>query len=296
MKFIGARGEEVDISALFYRFTLDSATEFLLGKSVDSLDNPAIDFATAFGEVQRVQNMVSRAGPLVKKLIPQRSFREGLKVINNFINPFIERVLRLDQAELDEKSKATEGYTFLHALASYTRDRKVIRDQLIAVLLAGRDTTAGTLSFTFLELSRHPLVVAKLRQEIRDRIGFSGTPTYEDLKNMPYLQYTINETLRLYPAVPFNVRSALRDTTLPHGAGKDGMQPMGVRKGTPIGYSTLYMQRNKTIYPPPSPNFPDVLTFSPDRWATNWSPKPWTFVPFNGGPRICVGRKFPMIL
>ncbi len=248
------------------------------------------------GKASILSNLITTTdhpSPVVIKLIPRGSFRAGLRVINSFVNPFIERVLRLDQNELDEKTKSTEGYTFLHALASYTRDRKVIRDQLVAVLLAGRDTTAGTLSFTILELSRHPHIVAKLRREILERLGPHRAPTYEDLKSMPYLQHTVNETLRLYPAVPFNMRMSLHDTTLPHGGGKDGLSPVGIRKDTPIGYSTLYMQRNPDIYQPIPPGFPDVKKFVPERWDGGWSPKPWTYIPFNGGPRICVGREFP---
>jgi cytochrome P450 len=87
-------------------------------------------------------------------------------------------------------------------LASYTRDPKVIRDQLIAVLLAGRDTTAATLSWCFHELRKYPEVYDKLRAEVVEIVGTDREPTYEDLKNMKYLNNTLNETLRLYPAVP----------------------------------------------------------------------------------------------
>lgn len=198
---IGGRGEEVDICALFYCFTLDSATDYLLGKSVDSLDDPNTEFASAFAEVQRVQNTIARAGPF-NKLLPKGTFWAGLKVINDFVEPFIESVLRMNIADLKEKT----NQSFLHALAATgTRDRKVIRDQVVAVLLAGRDTTAGALSFTFQELSNHPEIVQKLRREILERVGPMEAPTYEDLKNMPYLQHCMNETLRLYPSVPFNV-------------------------------------------------------------------------------------------
>lgn len=198
---IGGRGEEVDICALFYCFTLDSATDYLLGKSVDSLDDPNTEFASAFAEVQRVQNTIARAGPF-NKLLPKGTFWAGLKVINDFVEPFIESVLRMNIADLKEKT----NQSFLHALAATgTRDRKVIRDQVVAILLAGRDTTAGALSFTFQELSNHPEIVQKLRREILERVGPMEAPTYEDLKNMPYLQHCMNETLRLYPSVPFNV-------------------------------------------------------------------------------------------
>ena len=198
---LGGHGEEVDIAALFYRFTLDSATDYLLGHSIGSLDSPQAEFAEAFNEVQRIQNFIARTGPF-NKFIPRATYYKSLKVINEFVEPFIEQVLRMNIQDLKDMSNKS----FLQALAATgTRDRKVIRDQVVAVLLAGRDTTAGTLSFLFLELSRHPEVVIKLRREIFETVGVDERPTYENLKNMPYLQHTMNEVLRLYPSVPFNV-------------------------------------------------------------------------------------------
>lgn len=75
--------------------------------------------------------------------------------------------------------------------------------------------------------------------------------------------------------MPFNVRLALKDTSLPSGGGPDGKQPMGVLSGTPVGYSTLAMQRRADLYPPVSDKFPPVLQFEPDRWD-HWTPKAWT--------------------
>lgn len=284
-------GATVRADDLFFRFTLDAATDFLLGTSVDSLRNEQTEFAQAFAEVQRVQSLIARAGPL-QGWVPRTSFQNGLKVLNRFVGTYIDRALQLPPEELEKVTKSDEGYTFLHALASYTRDREVLRDQLIAVLLAGRDTTAVTLSWLFYELSRHPEVVQKLRQEIVNSVGLEQQPEYADLKNMRYLQHTLNETLRLYPVVPYNVRVALQDTTLPRGGGPTGDEPIGVLKDTPIGYSTLVLQRRDDIYPPSSSGFPEYLSFVPERWDS-WTPKSWTYIPFNGGPRICIGqRKF----
>lgn len=142
----------------------------------------------------------------------------------------------------------------------------MIRDQVVSVLLAGRDTTAATLSWAFYELSHYPQVVAKLRQEILATVGPTRAPTYDDLKNMTYLKHTINETLRLYPAVPFNIRFALADTTLPTGGGPNNDQPLPVLKGDAVVYSTLAMQRRRDLYPPPSEHFADPAIFSPERW------------------------------
>jgi cytochrome P450 len=195
-------GKPLDISDLFFRFTLDAATDFLLGHDVKSLSNPRQEFADAFADVQHIQAIIARAGSL-NGLVPRGAFNKGMKVINNFINQYIERTLRLSPDELASKSKSDTGYTFLHALAGYTRDRNVLHDQLIAVLLAGRDTTACTLSWAVYELARHPDVLEKLRAEILSVVGPTRAPTYDDLKSMKYLQNVMNETLRMYPVVPF---------------------------------------------------------------------------------------------
>jgi cytochrome P450 len=215
--------------------------------------------------------------------------------MNEFVTPYIEETLRLSPAELEMHTKSARGYTFLHALAGFTRDRRILRDQLIAILLAGRDTTASTLSWTFYELAKHPEVVAKLRAEIAATVGQITPPTYAHLKTMKYLQNTMNETLRMYPVVPFNVRFALRDTTLPRGGGPDGKAPVGVLKDTAIAFSTILMQRRPDIYPPSFASNPSLAptNFNPDRWAT-WQPPSWTYVPFNGGPRICIGQQFAL--
>ena len=104
----------------------------------------------------------------------------------------------------------------------------------MSTLLAGRDTTACTLSWLTYELAYHPEVYAKLREEVLAHLGTDGRPTYEDLKSMKYMQWCLNEgtpqkrkvlmlVLRLYPIVPFNVRAALVDTSLPRGGGPHGL-------------------------------------------------------------------------
>ncbi|KAK1720041.1 cytochrome P450 [Colletotrichum lupini] len=261
-----ASGVTFDISDLFYRMTLDVTTDFLLGHGVNSLGN---------------------ARPF-ENILPHGTYKRGIKVIEEFIHPFIQEALALPPSELEKLSKSDKDFTFLHNIARFTRDPKVIRDQLVAILLAGRDTTAATLSWTLYELSRYPATYAKLRAEILTTLGPKRAPTYEDLKSMKYLTNCLQETLRLYPAVPFNVRSALTTTTLP---GRNGNPDIAVIEGDSVVYSTLAMQRRRDLYPEVSETFADPAIYSPERWE-HWQPKPWQYVPFNGGPRICVGQNF----
>ncbi|QDS78104.1 hypothetical protein FKW77_004090 [Venturia effusa] len=140
LPLMGGQGQTVDVCDLFFRYTLDAATDFLLGRSVDSLEHDEMAFATAFNNVQHVQSLIARAGPM-NWLIPRRKFRRELKIMNEFTNQYIDDALGLSPDELEKRTKGDDGYTFLHALATYTRDREVLRDQIVAVLLAGRDTT-----------------------------------------------------------------------------------------------------------------------------------------------------------
>ncbi|KAL4906759.1 hypothetical protein BDW74DRAFT_189928, partial [Aspergillus multicolor] len=288
LRLYSPSGEPTDVMDLFYRMTLDAITEFLLGKGINSLVNPQADFALAFADVQRIQTMLTMIGP-AQHLYPRGKYNEGLKVINDFVWPFVHDTLSLQAS----RNGSEKSFTFLHVLANYTRNPKTIRDQVVSVLLAGRDTTAATLSWAFYELSHYPAVYSKLRSEILDKVGSIRAPTYEDLKNMSYLRHTINEILRLYPAVPYNIRFALTDTSLPTGGGENGDLSITILKGDAVAYSTYAMQRRADLYPPVSDKFADPAIFSPERWEV-WSPKPWHYIPFNGGPRICIGQNFAL--
>ena len=97
--------------------------------------------------------------------------------------------------------------------------------------------------------------------------------------------------LRLYPSVPINSRTALKATTLPTGGGPDGTKPLMIRKGEAVGYSVYVMHRSKKLFGE------DADLFRPERWdpeidnAVSLKHIGWGYLPFNGGPRICLGRE-----
>lgn len=94
--------------------------------------------------------------------------------------------------------------------------------------------------------------------------------------------------LRLHPVVPRNERQAVRDTVLPLGGGKYGLSPVLVPKGTIVSYNVYAMHRRADIYGP------DAEEFRPERWEDGKLQPRWGYLPFNGGPRICVGQRYAL--
>lgn len=223
-------------------------------------------------------------------IIPKTDYLLSIDKIEAFINPIIARAVALQDQELEELSKSDQDFTFLHSIARYSKDPKVIRDQILSVLLAGRDTTAATMSWAIYEMSAYPQTWSRLRKEVLDALGTTGRPTYEILKDMKYLKNVINETLRLHPAVPVNMREVLQDTSVP---GNPGEPDIVLLKGDSVTIHTIGMHTRHDLYPPTSHTFLDPSVFSPERWEV-WTPKPWTYTPFHGGPRICVGQNFAL--
>lgn len=283
-----------DLQTIFFRLTIDSATEFLFGESVESqlcalngVQSPGDSFAYYFDKSQWVVAQRARFEKL-SFLVDNKETRHSDKQVHAFVDRVVADAL---QKVKNEKSSPSEksSYVFLDALIATTHDPIELRSQLLNILLAGRDTTASLLSWSVLMMTRHPETFRKLRETILENFGTFSSPkniTFASLKSCQYLQYFMNETLRLYPVVPFNRRIATRDTTLPRGGGPDGQSPIYLRKGQVIMYSTHVMQRRKDLWGP------DADEFKPERWANRKAG--WEYVPFNGGPRICIGQQFAL--
>lgn len=200
----------------------------------------------------------------------------------------MQKVLEFTPEELEEKLK--HDFIFLYELAKVTRDPKVLGDEVLSVMFAGRDTTSALLSFLFFELSRNPEIYEKLREEILDTFGKDetnlGSITFESMKRCKYLKYCLNEALRMYPPVLVNFRNCYKTTTLPRGGGKSGQEPILVPKGTNVVFNSYALHRSQQHFGK------DANTFRPERWETL---KPgWAFMPFLSGPRICLGQQFAL--
>lgn len=277
-------GGTVDLQELFFKLTMDSATQFLFGKSTYSLvkeqaHQDSDRFSDAFAYVTEAMAKDFRTARL-NRFVPDKKRREDTQFIKDFADKIVNDTLAQSVDAEKGKTGTEQSYTFLYEMIKQTRDPYTLRSETLNVLLAGRDTTASLLAHTFFQLARRPDIWARLQAEI-DELG-GRPPDYETLKGMKYVKWVLNESLRLYPVVPSNTRMAIKDTILPLGGGPDERSPIFVPAGTPIAYNVWSMHRRKDFYGP------DADEFKPERWEKL---RPgWEYLPFNGGPRICIGK------
>jgi len=156
-------------------------------------------------------------------------------------------------------------------------------------------------------LLRHPRILTKLRAEIASTCTPNTILTRDILKRMPYLQNILKESpsptspspsstnrhaaLRLYPSVPVNTRTATRTTVLPTGGGPDRASSVLIPKGSAVAFCVYAMHRRPDLFGM------DAEVFRPERWdegmplQENTVNAKWGYLPFHGGPRVCLGSK-----
>lgn len=127
-------------------------------------------------------------------LYKDKKFSQATIEARQYVDQFVEKATKY-RATIEAAGSSNDSpprYVFLHELSKQTQDRKVLTDQLLNILLAGRDTTASLLTITFFILARTPDVWTKLRAEVLNLEG--RRPSFEDLKSMKYLTWVINES------------------------------------------------------------------------------------------------------
>ncbi|KAF8890381.1 cytochrome P450 [Infundibulicybe gibba] len=303
-------GYAVDFQDLVARFTMDSATEFLFGHDVCSLSvglpypsspanittpaqpesHPSNVFIQAFSKAQNITALRTRFGahwPLAE--FWHDRMREPMQIVHEYINPIVaEAVKRKRDAKASGDGPESDSDTLLQNLVNSTEDLIILRDETMSLLVAGRDTTSSTLTFIIYMLAEHPAVLQRLRGEILTKLGNNRRPTFDDFRDMRYLRAVINETLRLYPVVPFNLRTTIKGTIWPSKV--PGQKPFYIPPRTRC-HIVFCMHRRTDLWGP------DALEFDPDRFLDErlhkyLTPNPFIFLPFNAGPRICLGQQF----
>ncbi|NDJ63250.1 MAG: cytochrome P450 [Chloroflexi bacterium] len=154
------------------------------------------------------------------------------------------------------------------------------RDEALTLFLAGHETTSNALAWTWYLLGEHPEAEARLHAEL-DRVLAGRAPTMADLKDLPYTEQVIKESMRLYPPAPGFSRQVIEAVEI---------GGCTVPKGASVFIFSYAVHRDERWFPNP-------LAFQPERWTPEFEkglPK-YAYFPFGGGPRICIGNSFAMM-
>lgn len=313
----------VDMEERFCSVTLD-----IIGKSVFNFD-----FGSTTKEspvVKAVYRVLREAEHRSSSFIPywnlpyadkwmggQVEFRKDMTMLDDILADLINRAVESRKEatveELEERDNAEDPslLRFLVDMRGEDLTSKVLRDDLMTMLIAGHETTAAMLTWTLFELSQgDPQMLREVQAEVRTVLKGKDRPDYDDIVAMKKLRYCLIEALRLYPEPPILIRRARTGDTLPAGGTelKDGVK---ILRGTDIFISTWNLHRSPELWENPE-------KYDPTRWERpfkNMGVKEWegynpdkitglypneiasdfAFLPFGGGQRKCVGDQFAMM-
>lgn len=207
----------------------------------------------------------------------RRRFEKDLAVLDRVVFDMIEdrRKNPTDRGDLLSMFMAVKD----EDNGTQMTDRQ-LRDEAMTIFLAGHETTAANLAWTFYLLSKHPTVAARLDAELREVLG-GRSPTFEDLPRLAYTERVIQESMRLFPPAWIVARQAAKD---------DVIGGYHIPKNSYVVLSSYVTHRNRQQWQNPE-------GFDPDRFedAAEASRHKYAYFPFGGGPRICIGNAFAMM-
>ncbi|RCV35056.1 hypothetical protein SETIT_7G208300v2 [Setaria italica] len=311
----GDGGIRVDIADLLMRSTLDSIFKVGFGVNLGSLSGcskEGAEFARAFDDASeqvmyRFFDLLWKAKRLLN-VSSEAAMKRSVRTINDFVYAVIDRKIEQmssDQQEFAKKEDILSRFLLEREQDPGCFDNKYLRDIILNFVIAGRDTTAGTLAWFLYVLCRNQHIQEKVAREVRtaaatgDRdVGaqeFVASLTEDAISKMQYLHAALTETLRLYPAVPIvswqcpqpgtqrkDLKCCFSDDTLPDG--------YALKKGDAVHYQPYAMGRMDFLWGA------DAEEFRPERWLDDdgvFVPEsPFKFTVFQAGPRICLGKEF----
>jgi cytochrome P450 len=274
------RGEAIDVADEMMRLTMRIVGETLLGTDVTG---EASDVGPALSLVLDEIN---------RRIHTPWNFRERLPLAGNrryeralqTLNRSVQKIIDEHRAEPARSVRSEDLLTMLMAARDEETDSKMsdqqLRDEVMTFFLAGHETTAKALTWTFYLLSKHVEVRSRLEREI-DTV-LSGRPaTAEDLPKLSYAKQVVQESMRLFPPVWGLARMTTQD---------DQIGDVTIPAGSPVLISQYVTHRHRGFWENPE-------GFDPDRFLSERSEgrHPYAYFPFGAGPRICIGNHFALI-
>jgi cytochrome P450 len=276
-KKLASDGKLVDINAEMMRLTLTIVSRALFKTDVgDRAEEVASALDVLMEQSQRrIQNPF-----LLPPVLPTRDdriFRGSVQKLDEIVYGIIENRRRADQEDNDLLSM------LIAAKDADTGDHMTdqqLRDEVITLFLAGHETTANALSWTWYLLSKFPDVERKLFQEL-NQVLEGRIPTLADIPALPYTRMVIDESIRLFPPAWLISRTAREDDIV------DGIT---IPAGSIAFLSPYVTHRHPDLWENPE-------GFDPERFssARSASRPDFAYFPFGGGPRLCIGNNFALM-
>ncbi len=270
-------GEVRDVHAEMMRVTMEIVVRTLFGGDVSARDatavsdafNVAVDqIAIRFKRPMRIPDWI----PVPSNVKFNRSVRELDRLIYGFIR--------------ERRASSQRGNDLLSMLvdakdeSGQSMSDPQLRDEAITLFLAGHETTAIALSWTWYLLSQHPEIEARLHAEI-DEVLQGRRPTPDDVRRLEHTERVVLESMRLYPPA--------------YGFGREALEDCEIAGYHVPARCTVFMM--PWLVHRDARWFPDPLRFDPDRWQGDFAKTlpAFAYMPFGGGPRRCIGNSFAMM-
>ncbi|HTP60765.1 MAG TPA: cytochrome P450 [Burkholderiales bacterium] len=272
-------GKVIDVMAEMNAVTMDIVARTLFGADVSG---DIVQVGEAMAVLQEETGRVTATAffDLPEFLTRPRGgrFKEAVATLDRIVSRIIAERRASGETRDDLLSMLLEARD--ETTGEGMTDRQ-LRDELVTLFLAGHETTAISLTWTFHLLGQTPRAETALQAEVDEALGGRLAPTFDDLERLPYARMVAEEALRLYPpAYVFSRRSAAEDR----------LGPFRMPAGAHIVISPYALHRRPDYWPEPDAFWPE--RFAPG--ARTDRPK-LAYLPFGGGPRVCIGNSFAMM-
>jgi len=266
-------GGEVDIEQKMTQVTLAVIVDLMLGTDLNDRRVRTIREALEPLGARFEPDPIRSAAPEWLPMPGDSEYRQAVETMESVIDDIVtERRGTQDDAATGESPDDLLSI-LLRAQERGEQSDRQIRDEVMTILLAGHDTTALTLTYTWYLLSQHPDAERRIHAEVDEVVG-DNRPTMADVAQLDYVQRVIDESMRLYPPV----YTMFREPRQPVEVG--GYR---IPDDASIMISQWAMHRSERYW-----DEPDV--FDPDRWTRDVDRPRFTYFPFGAGPRHCIGK------
>ena len=273
-------GQKIDIAAEMMRLTLQVVARTLFNTDVTSDVQAINDEVNVIMDLYNFLIALPRAEAMLHLPIPGlMRFRKARKRLDAVVHRIIEqhRADGVDRGDLLSMLIASRDEDGEQEDEGTKMSDEQLRDEVLTIFLAGYETVANALTWTWMLLGQNPEAEARMHAEI-DAVLAGRAPTLDDLPQLKYTEMVLAESMRLYPPAWAMGRQATRDIEI---------GPYKLPAGSYLFFSQYIMQRS-------AEQFPEPLRFDPERFtaeAKAGRPK-FAYFPFGGGNRQCIGEAF----